>query len=95
MNFQKCDLMSKWKGDANPGHQRRIALWRALEAEFNEPIADTIQGLREQGNTWRTVAGALGINLSTLQEWRKALNQLDSQYLNHLEEYKRELSGIT
>jgi len=28
------------------------------------------------------------------QEWRKALMQLDAQYLTHLNEYKKELSEI-
>jgi len=65
-----------WQGDSNPGHKRRLALWRAIEAEFGEPLANVIQGLREQdgGNSWRTVAGCLGVSLSTLQEWRKALD---------------------
>jgi DNA invertase Pin-like site-specific DNA recombinase len=71
--------MSSWQGNANPGHRRRLALWHAIETEFDEPIRDVIQGLREQGNSWRTVAGALGVSLSTLQEWRKALNM----QLNH------------
>ncbi|HOW77947.1 MAG TPA: hypothetical protein PK406_00720 [Verrucomicrobiota bacterium] len=44
-----------------------------IEAEMGEPLADTIMGLREQGNSWRTVAGALGVNLGTLVLWRKLL----------------------
>lgn len=71
--------MSRWQGDSNPGHQRRLAQWREIEQEFGEPVHDTIQGLRAQGNTWRTVAGALGVSLSTLQDWRRALGlPLDS-----------------
>jgi hypothetical protein len=66
--------MSDWRGNSNPGHARRLALWQALEEDFGEPLADTIQGLCEQGNSWRTVAGALGISLSTLREWRRALD---------------------
>lgn len=62
-----------WQGDRNPGHARRIAMWQEIEAEFDEPIRDVIMGLREQGNTWRTVAGALGVSLSVLQAWRCAL----------------------
>lgn len=64
---------AKWQGKRNPGHSRRLALWRQLEAEFGEPLPDIIIGLREQGNSWRTVAGALGVSQDTLIEWRKAL----------------------
>jgi len=46
---------------------------RAVEEEFGEPLADIIAGLRAQGNTWRTVAGVLGVNAVTLYEWRKKL----------------------
>ena len=68
--------MSSWRGDGNPGHQRRIQRQQEIEAEFGEPLADVIQGLREQdgGNSWRTVAGCLEVSLSTLAEWRKALD---------------------
>lgn len=68
--------MSDWRGDNNPGHQRRLALWRAIEEEFGEPLKSVIQGLREQdkGNSWRTVAGCLGVSRCTLLEWRRALD---------------------
>lgn len=55
------------------GRERRLQLWSDIEAEFREPVADVITGLREQGNSWRTVAGALGVALSTLSEWRREL----------------------
>ena len=61
------------------GRERRLKMWARIEAEFNEPVRDVIVGLREQGNSWRTVAGALGTTLGTLQEWRKELGlPLDS-----------------
>ena len=68
--------MSDWKGDNNPGHLRCIRRQREIEAEFDEPLVDVIRGLREVacGNSWRIVAGALGISLSTLTEWRRALD---------------------
>lgn len=66
-------MAKSWKGDSNPGHQRRLERWAAIEAEFDEPLADTIQGLREMGNSWRTVAGCLGVSRGTLAEWRRAL----------------------
>lgn len=47
--------------------------WQEIEDEFGEPLADVIRGLREQGNAWRTVAGALNISRTTLCEWRRAL----------------------
>lgn len=56
-----------------PGYKRRTALWSAIESEFGEPVADVIQGLRNGGNSWRTVAGALNISTTTLREWRKVL----------------------
>lgn len=77
-------MACNWQGDNNPGHARRLSLWQAIEDEFDEPLADVIAGLREQGNTWRTVAGALGVSLSVLVEWRKALglplNQREQTY---------------
>lgn len=55
------------------GRERRLQMWADIEEEFGEPVADVIAGLREQGNSWRTVAGALEISRSTLQLWRKEL----------------------
>lgn len=55
------------------GRERRLRMWAEIEAEFGEPVRDVIVGLREQRNSWRTVAGTLGVSLSTLQEWRKEL----------------------
>lgn len=76
--------MSDWHGDSNPGHQRRLERWREIEEEFGEPLADVIQGLRKQdgGNSWRTVAGVLECSLSTLLEWRQALNLPTDQHAN-------------
>jgi hypothetical protein len=58
------------------GRERRLRMWAAIEEEFGEPLAETIQGLREQGNSWRTVAGALDVSLGTLVKWRRALGLL-------------------
>lgn len=65
--------MTTWQGNNNPGHKRRLKLWHQIEDEFGESIADIITGLREQGNSWRTVAGCLNTSSSVLLEWRKAL----------------------
>jgi hypothetical protein len=78
--------MSKWAGNGNPGHLRRLQRQQEIEAGFDEPLADVIVGLREQdgGNSWRTVAGTLGVSLSTLAEWRKALGlPLDTHCKRH------------
>lgn len=63
----------KWQGNNNPGHQRRMAMWRAIEEEFGEPIRDVISGMRLLGYSWRTIAGALGVCRVTIIEWRHAL----------------------
>jgi len=77
-------MSDDWHGDRNPGHQRRVERWHAIEAEYGEPIVDVIRGLRHQdgGNSWRTVAGTLGCSRSTLQEWRRALGLPMDQHDN-------------
>lgn len=53
---------------------RTARRWASLEGEYQEPIADIIAGFREQGATWRTTAGALGVgSLQTLIRWRRLL----------------------
>lgn len=42
-----------------------------IEADFGEPILDTINGLRADGYNWQTVAGAMGVTVLTLFRWRK------------------------
>lgn len=46
---------------------------RASQAEFGEPLADVIIGLRDLGYSWATVAGAMDISCWTLYDWRKQL----------------------
>lgn len=50
--------------------EKNIAI---VEAEFGEPLKDIIIGLREQGNKWSTVAGAMDIQILTLLRWRRLL----------------------
>lgn len=64
------------------GRERRLQMWAAIEVEFDEPVRDVIAGLREMGNSWRTVAGALEISRSTLQEWRHELGLPFDQHDN-------------
>lgn len=52
---------------------RTCRRWGAIHAEYGEPVKDVIQGLRQQGATWRTVAGALDISQPTLLSWRHKL----------------------
>lgn len=49
------------------------AKWRAIEAEYGEPVADVIRHFREDGCSWATIAGALGVHRTTLRKWRGAL----------------------
>lgn len=44
---------------------------RALELEFDEPLADIVTGMREQGCNWAVIAGALGVSNQTLITWRR------------------------
>ncbi len=46
---------------------------RALELEFDEPLADIVIGMREQACSWKTIAGALGISSRTLRRWRRKI----------------------
>ena len=51
----------------------RSCKWKAIEEEFGEPIRDVIQGFRDDGNSWVTIAGALEITEWELLGWRRAL----------------------
>ena len=59
---------------------------RAIEEEFDEPLADIVIGMREQGCSWRTIAGALDISILTLRKWRKELGFAPSDGRRILEE---------
>lgn len=52
-----------------------------IEGEFDEPLRDVILGMREQGCTWRTIAGALGVSRPQVYLWRKALGIVDTRRL--------------
>lgn len=55
----------------NNREEKRAHIITEIEAEFDEPIADIVAGMREQNCSWRTIAGALGINVLTLRRWRR------------------------
>jgi len=77
---------------AEQGEQQRQEAYASLKAELEAKFQQAIQQQLD------SMAGAQ-INVEKQpqfqQEWRKVQTQLDSQYLNLLDEYKRELSGIT
>jgi len=52
-----------------------------IEGEFDEPLRDVILGMREQGCTWRTIAGALGVSRAQVYLWRKELGIVDNRRL--------------
>jgi hypothetical protein len=49
----------------------RQKLWNRIESEFEEPVKDVIAGMREQGCSWGTIAGVLGVSTRALFNWRK------------------------
>lgn len=64
----------RWRGAGRlaDAHARSLRQ-RRIEAEFGEPLADVITGLRALGYSWATVAGALDITPRTLVTWRRQL----------------------
>jgi len=77
---------------AEQGEQQRRQAYESLKAEFEAKIQQAVQ---------QQLGSSMGMRVDVekqpqfQQEWRKILTQLDSQYLNLLEEYKRELSSIS
>jgi putative protein kinase ArgK-like GTPase of G3E family len=73
------------------GEQQRSQAYEQLKAEFGARVK---QALQQQLGT------VVGLNIDIerqpqfQEEWRKLLVQLDSQYINLLNEYKQELSAI-
>jgi hypothetical protein len=53
------------------GRKKRDNLIRKIEKEFDEPLADIIIGMRQQGCSWSTIAGALEVGYNTVLSWRK------------------------
>ncbi len=76
---------------AEQGEQQRKEAYESLKAEFEAKLQQAIQ--QQLGSL---VGAKVDVEKQPQfqQEWRKLKTQLDSQYLNLLGEYKRELSGI-
>ncbi len=73
------------------GEQQRREAYQSLKTEMEAKIQ---QALQQQLGT--LIGVKIDVEKQPLfqQEWRKLQTQLDSQYLIHLNEYKRQLSDI-
>jgi hypothetical protein len=73
------------------GEQQRKQAYESLRTEFEAKIQQAMQ---------QQLSSSMGVKIDVekqpqfQQEWRKILTQLDSQYLNLLSEYKRELIAL-
>jgi len=73
------------------GEQQRKQAYEQLKAEFSAKVQQAMQ--QQLGTT-------VGLNIDIesqpqfQEEWRKMLVQMDSQYINLLNEYKQELAAI-
>jgi hypothetical protein len=76
---------------AEQGEQQRQKAYQSLKAEMEAQVQ---QALQQQLGTLMGVKIDVERQPQFQQEWRKILTQLDSQYLAHLNEYKRELLNI-
>jgi len=80
-----------FKHYAEQGEQQRKQAYESLKTEFEAKIQQEVQ---------QQLGSLIGVRIDVekqpqfQQEWHKIQTQLDSQYLNLLSEYKRELSGI-
>ncbi len=74
------------------GEQQRKQAYESLKADFEAKIQQAVQ---QQPGSFMGMKVDVEKQPQFQQEWRKLQNQLDSQYLNLLGEYKRELSDIT
>jgi hypothetical protein len=76
---------------AEQGEQQRKQAYEQLKAEFSAKVQQAMQ--QQLGTT-----AGLNIDIESQpqfqEEWRKLLAQLDSQYVNLLNEYKQELLVI-
>jgi hypothetical protein len=76
---------------AEQGEQQRQKAYQSLRTEMEAKVQ---QALQQQLGTLMGVKIDVERQPQFQQEWRKIQTQLDSQYLTHLNEYKRELLNI-
>ncbi len=73
------------------GKQQKDQTYKLLEKEFQDKVN---QALAQQTGT----ANNVKVNVETLpqfkEEWNKVLMQIENQYANYLNEYKKELAEI-
>ena len=73
------------------GEQQRKQAYESLKTQFEAKVQQALQ--QQMGPTM-----AMKVNVERQpqfqEEWRKVQHQLDSQYLQHLNEYKQELLDI-
>ncbi len=73
------------------GEQQRKQAYESLKTQFEAKVQ---QAAQQQLGSMMMAKVDVEKQPQFQQEWRKVLTQLDSQYLQHLDEYKRELSAI-
>ena len=76
---------------AEQGEQQRQQAYQSLKTEFEAKIEQAVQ---QQLGTLTGIKVDVEKQPQFQQEWHRIQTQLDSQYLNLLNEYKRELSAI-
>jgi len=76
---------------AEQGEQQRKEAYQSLKTEFEAKIQ---QALQQQLGSFIGTKIDVEKQPQFQEQWRRVLAQLDSQYLNLLDEYKRELSSI-
>ncbi len=74
------------------GEQQRKQAYQSLKSDIEAKLQ---QAMQQQMDLMARANIDVERQPQFQQEWRKLLAQLDSQYLNLLDEYKRELSEIT
>jgi len=73
------------------GDEQRKQAYESLKAQFEARVQQAVQ---QQLGPLARVRVDVERQPQFHEEWRKVLRQLDSQYLQHLDEYKRELLDI-
>lgn len=76
----------------NEGEQQRKQAYESLKTEFENKIQQAIQ---QQLGTFMPTKVDVERQPQFNQEWLKMLNQMDSQYISLLNEFKQELLNIT
>jgi len=76
---------------AEQGEQQRKQAYQSLKTDFEAKVQQAIQ---QQLGSFIGAKVDVEKQPQFHQEWQRMLTQLDSQYLNLLNEYKRELSDI-